>query len=76
MRDASFDDHRAVAERQAKIVEGIELQRERGFNLHPAVAHLEHGGRLKDHYLALQGSREFDSLGIPLPVAHWVGIIA
>jgi len=60
--DTALDDNRALAERQTEIVEGIELQREIRLDLHAAMAHLAHAGRLKDHYLAVQRSQELDSL--------------
>jgi hypothetical protein len=43
-------------------VKGIKLQRKTSLDLHAAVAELAHGGRLKDHYLAVQRSQELDSL--------------
>ena len=76
MRDAALDDDGAVAEGETEIVEGIELQREAGLHLHSAMTHLADCRRLKDHYLAVQRSKELDALGIPLVRGHWLGIIA
>ena len=77
MRDAALDDHGAVAERQAEIVKGIQLQREGSLDLHAAMTHLADSSRLENHYLAVQRSKELDALGIPLVVrGHWPGIIA
>ena len=76
MRNAALDDDGAFAEGETEVVKGIELQREAGLHLHAAVTHLAHCRRLEDHYLAVQGSKEFDALGIPLVRGHWLGIIA
>ena len=77
MRDAALDDHRAFAKGETKIVERIELQRKAGFHLHAAMTHLADSRRLKNHYLAVQRSKELDALGISLVVrGHWLGIIA
>ena len=76
MRDSAFDDHGVIAQRQTEIVKGIQLQREGGLHLHSAMTHLADRRRLKDHYLAVQRSKELDALGIPLVRGHSVGIIA
>jgi hypothetical protein len=57
-------------------VQGIELQGESSFHLHSAMADLADCRWLEDHYLAVQGSKELDTLGIPLVRGHSPGIIA
>jgi hypothetical protein len=47
-------------------VEGIQVERKRRFYLHPSAADLVDRGGLKDHYLALEGAEEFDTLGLSL----------
>ena len=77
MRDASLHDERNLAERETKIVKGIELQRKGGVDLHAAMTDLADIGRLEEHYLAVQTSKELDTFGIPLAVrGHSLGIIA
>ena len=77
MRDATLHDERNLAEREAEIVKGIELQRKRGVDLHAAVTDLADVGWLEDHYLAVQTSKELNTFGIPLAVRrHSFGIIA
>ena len=57
-------------------MQGIQLQRETGLDLHSAMTHLADSSRLENHYLAVQRSKELDALGIPLVRGHWLGIIA
>ena len=76
MGDAPFHDHRSITEREAEIVQRIQLKGETGLDLHTAMTHLADGRRLKNHYLAVQRSQELDALGIPLVRGHWLAIIA
>src|SRR4051812_757920 len=57
MGDAPFDHHRSVAERDAEVVEGVELQRERRFDLGAAAADIQDGHGLIDLDLARQRRR-------------------
>jgi hypothetical protein len=72
--DASFDDNRAIADRQPEVVERVELQCEGRFDLHAALADLVNGGRLKHHYFTLQGAEQFDSFRIPFVIVLLHGI--
>jgi len=75
--DAAFDDDGEISEREAKVVKGIQLQREGGFDLHSAMAYLADRRRLKNHYLTVQrSSKDLEALGIPLGRGHWLAIIA
>ena len=62
--DASFDDDRAVAEREAEIVKGIELEGKAGFDLCAAAADLLDRHRLEDHDLAVQLAENLDRVRV------------
>ena len=53
--DAPLDDDRAFAEGDAEIVQRVELQCERGFDLGAAAAHVQDRHRLEDLHLAIEG---------------------
>lgn len=76
VRNAPLNHHVSLAEGEAEIVERIELQRKRRLDLHAAMTHLADRRRLKNHYLAVQVSKQFDAFGIPLARGHSLGIIA
>jgi CheY-like chemotaxis protein len=64
MRDPSLDDDRAVAERQAEIMERIELKGKRRLDLRAATADLFDCNRLKYHDFAVKGAENQDSIRI------------
>jgi len=62
--DASLDDDRAIAEREPELVEGIELERETGFDLRAAAADLFDRHRLEDSDFALELAENLNSLSV------------
>src|ERR1700730_1919459 len=62
--DASFDDDRALAEREAKFVQGVDVQGEGGFELDAAAADFLDRGRLEHHNLAVELAEDWDTLGV------------
>jgi len=65
VHDAALDDDGAIAERQPKIVEAIELERKSGFNLCAASADLLDRHRLEDHHFAVELAEDLNALRIP-----------
>jgi hypothetical protein len=54
MGDAPFDDDRTLAQRDAEVVQRVELQRERGLDLRATAADVEDRHRLIDLDLPVQ----------------------
>ena len=66
VRDAALDDNGAVAEREPKIVQGIVVEGETGFDLSAAAADVFDRHRLEDHDLAEEIAQDLDALGVSL----------
>jgi len=64
--DASLDNDRAIAERQPKVVERIELKGKTGFDLRAAAADLFDRHRLEDSDLAFELAEDLNPLSISL----------
>ena len=62
--DAPLDHDRITAERQAKVVEGIELQRKGRFDLGAAARNLRNGHGLKHHDFATELAQNFHPLRV------------
>ena len=69
MDDPSFHDDRTITERETEFVKGIDVERERRFDLCAAVAQLLDGHRLEDHHLALQVAENLKSLALAFVLA-------
>src|SRR5687767_7469472 len=79
VRDASLDDDRAIAKREAEIVQRIELKGEGGLDLRAAEAYVQDGHRLEHHDLASDLPLEWDALQVPLlagHISHIIGVVA
>jgi hypothetical protein len=64
MDDPSLDDDGSLAEGEPEVVQGIEVERKRRFNLRTATADLLDRHRLEGHDLALEVAEDFDPLRI------------
>ena len=62
--DTPFDHDRIAAERQAKVVEGIELQRKGRFDLGAAARNLRNGHGLKHHDFATEFAQDFHPIRV------------
>src|SRR5262245_50790161 len=66
VRDPSLDDDGSLAERQTKVVQRVELQRERRLDHRAAPADVEDRHRLENLHLPKQRCRYRDAFGVAL----------
>lgn len=71
--DAPFDHDQIAAERHAKVMEGIELQRKGRFDLGAAARNVCNGHGLKHHDFATELAQDFNPIRVTSrvrPVRH------
>jgi len=69
VRDAPFDDNRALTEGEPEVVKGIKVKGERRFHLSAAATDFPDHGRLEDHDLTVELAEDLNTLGVAFVVA-------